>query len=203
MQAILDRRSRAVVSFVNVKVHRTKLSPLSYSLQRLSPCLFVKDPAGFVVAGRVTGRRRTFQFHFDLALRTIDLPSCPSVPQYRNKQRRGARDRGGRSPNACQLENRQQLQLRLVLNDEASGPAASECDDDMLVLSNAIAVARSPAPVKGVRLLVRPLKLQKSASSHSKSRLESPWHAWTWIPPTAMCLRGFISIMIRTFINIH
>ena len=143
MQAILDRRSRAVVSFVNVKVHRTKLSPLSYSLQRLSPCLFVKDPAGFVVAGRVA-RRRTFQFHFDLALRTIDLPSCPSVPQYRNKQRRGTGE-GGRSPNACQLENRQQLQLRLVLNDEASGPAASECDDDMLVLSNAIAVGR-PRP---------------------------------------------------------
>ena len=145
MQAILDRRSRAVVSFVNVKVHRTKLSSLSYSPQRLSPCLFVKDPAGFVVAGRVA-RRRTFQFHFDLALRTIDLPSCrPSVPQYRNKQRRGVRDQGGRSPNACQLENRQQLQLRLVLNDEASGPAASECDDDMLVLSNAIAVGR-PRP---------------------------------------------------------
>ena len=48
-------------------------------------CLFVKDPAGFVVAGRVA-RRRTFQFHFDLALRTIDLPSCrpsvrPAIPQ--------------------------------------------------------------------------------------------------------------------------
>ena len=99
MQATLDRRSRAVVSFVNVKVHRTKLSPLSYSLQRLSPCLFVKDPAGFVVAGRVA-RRRTFQFHFDLALRTIDLPSCPSVrpaiPQQTKTRGPRPGDRGGR-----------------------------------------------------------------------------------------------------------
>ena len=128
------------------------------------------------------------------------LPVRPSVPQYRNKQRRGVRGReGGRSPNACQLENRQQLQLRLVLNDEAGQQrvnATMTCWYYPMQL-------RSPAPVKGVRLLVSPLKLQKSASSHSKSRLESPWHAWTWIPPTAMCLRGFISIMIRTFINIH
>ena len=116
MQAILDRRSRAVVSFVNVKVHRTKLSPLSYSLQRLSPCLFVKDPAGFVVAGRVA-RRRTFQFHFDLALRTIDLPSCPSVPQYRNKQRRGASEGPGRAESKC-LPTRKPAAVAITVGSE-------------------------------------------------------------------------------------
>ena len=118
MQAILDRRSRAVVSFANVKVHRTKLSSLSYSPQRLSPCLFVKDPAGFVVAGRVA-RRRTFQFHFDLALRTIDLPSCPSVPQYRNKQRRGGRlgDRGGRAESKC-LPTRKPAAVAITVGSE-------------------------------------------------------------------------------------
>ena len=80
-------------------------------------CLFVKDPAGFVVAGRVARRRgRTFQFHFDLALRTIDLPSCPSVPQYRNKQRRGTRE-AGRAESKC-LPTRKPAAVAITVDSE-------------------------------------------------------------------------------------